>query len=132
VYLITLGEGKSYWEKYGHNALLFRDPTTGLDAAFNWGTFRFADPGLMLRILVNNAQYWVEAVPGEWFIEAYKQFDRDIVLQRLNLTPQQAARALAFAQWNALEQNKYYRYDYFRDNCSTRIRDVIDPPSAGS
>ena len=126
VYLLTFGEGELYWEKYGHNALWFRDTTRMIDAAYNWGTFNFTEPGFLRRLLVGNMQYWVEAYPGRDLITAYERLDRTVVVQRLNLTPAQAQKAYDFAVWNARDENKYYRYDYFRDNCSTRVRDVID------
>src|SRR5207237_1862085 len=34
-------------------------------------------------------------------------------------------------QWNAQPQNKFYRYDYYRDNCSTRLRDALDHALSG-
>jgi len=132
VFLVTLGEGEYYWEKFGHNALWFYDPTRGVDVAYNWGTFDFADPDFLKRVLTADTRYWVEAVPGPVFIDFYQRSDRSITVQRLNFTQEQADSAFAFAQWNALDANKYYQYDYFRDNCSTRVRDVIDRALGGS
>jgi hypothetical protein len=132
VYHVAIGEGQYYWEKFGHNALWFRDPARGLDLAYNWGTFDFAEPGFLGKVLLANQRYWVDAVPAPLLLDYYRQSDRSLVVQRLNLTPEQATRALRFAEWNALEANKYYRYDYFRDNCSTRVRDVIDLAVGGA
>ena len=126
VYHVAIGQGEQYWEKYGHNMLWFSDPAAGLDAAYNWGTFDFASPDFLQRQLVGDPQYWVQAEPGEAIIRAYAARNRTVTLQRLNFTPAQAQRALEFARRNAQPENRYYRYDYFRDNCSTRVRDVID------
>jgi hypothetical protein len=131
VFLVTMGEGQYYWEKFGHNALWFHDPAQGVDLAYNWGTFDFEEPGFLGRVLSGNMRYWVDAVPSRLLFDYYRYYDRSIVLQRLNLTPVQAAQALAYSRWNALEDNKYYSYDYFRDNCSTRVRDVIDRALGG-
>lgn len=132
VFLLTFGEGELYFEKYGHNALWFRDPTRGIDEAYNWGEFDFESPGFLRRLLLGDMQYWTSAYRGMDLIEAYRQRDRTIILQRLNLTPQQADSALAYARWNARDENKFYRYDYFRDNCSTRVRDLIDRAVGGA
>ena len=132
VFLVTLGEGKYYWEKFGHNALWFYDPTRGIDIAYNWGTFDFGDPEFLKRVLTADTRYWVEGVPGPVFIDFYQRSDRSITVQRLNFTAGQADSAFAFAQWNAQDANKYYQYDYFRDNCSTRVRDVIDRALGGA
>lgn len=126
MYLITVGQGEEVWEKFGHNALWFFDDATGIDEAYNWGVFDFNQPHFLQRFLTGDTKYWVEKYPSLPLIDYYKNADRTIVIQRLNLTPEQARRALNFARWNALDENKYYRYDYFRDNCSTRVRDVVD------
>jgi len=132
VFLVTIGEGAAYWEKFGHNALWFRDSTRGIDIAYNWGTFAFDEPGYLGRVIVNDLRYWVEGIPGQYFIDAYRRYDRTIVVQRLNLTQPQARKAYEYAVLNARDENKYYRYDYFLDNCSTRVRDLIDLALGGA
>lgn len=132
VFLVTLGEGKYYWEKFGHNALWFYDPARGVDLAYNWGTFDFAEPGFLGRVLAGDMRYWVDTVTSRVFFDYYRYYDRSITVQRLNFTPEQAARALEFSRWNSSAENKYYQYDYFRDNCSTRVRDVIDLALGGA
>jgi hypothetical protein len=131
VWLMTIGQGGFVWEKFGHNALWFVDTLAGVNVAYNWGIFDFEQPGFIRRFLTGDTRYWVEGYPGETLIDYYQRSDRDIMLQRLNLTPAQAATALEFSRWNAREENKYYRYDYYRDNCSTRVRDVIDRALGG-
>lgn len=132
VFLITIGEGAQYYEKFGHNALWFSDPARSVDIAYNWGTFDFNEPGFLRRLLIGDTRYWVDGVPAQLLLDFYRQYDRTVVVQRLNLTADQAQRAYQYAQWNAREENKYYQYDYFRDNCSTRVRDVIDLAVGGA
>ena len=132
MFLVTMGEGRYYFEKFGHNALWFFDPAQGIDLAYNWGTFDFAEPGFLGRVLSGNMRYWVDTVPSALLFDYYRYYDRSIIVQRLNLSPEQAAEALAYSRWNALEENKYYAYDYFRDNCSTRVRDVINRALGGA
>lgn len=121
-----------YFEKYGHNMLWFYDPAAGIDHAFNWGSFNFGEPGFLRRQMIGDPQYRVDVYPGQATMDAYRERDRTIVLQRLNLTAAQKRKALEHALWNAREENRYYRYDYYRDNCSTRVRDVIDLALGGS
>jgi hypothetical protein len=132
VYLVTFGEGELYFEKFGHNALWFRHGGRGIDEAYNWGEFDFAAPGFLRRLLIGDSRYWVSAYRGGDLIEAFRRLDRTVILQRLNLTAEQADSALAYARWNARNENKFYRYDYFRDNCSTRVRDLIDRATGGA
>lgn len=132
VILLTIGQGGYVWEKFGHNALWFRDSARGIDVAYNWGIFDFNQPRFLQRFLTGDTRYWVEGYPGQALVDFYRESDRTITAQRLAFTPEQAERALRYAQWNAREENKYYRYDYFRDNCSTRVRDVIDYALGGA
>lgn len=132
VYLVTIGQGAAYWEKYGHNMLWFRDEAGGVDEAYNWGMFDFAAPDFLQRQLVGDPQYSVQAFPGQLLLDHYRKSDRGITLQELNLTPAQAQRALERSRWNARDENKFYRYDYYGDNCSTRVRDMIDYALGGA
>lgn len=132
VYLMTIGQGANVWEKFGHNALWFVDSAAGIDVAYNWGVFDFNQPRFLQRFLTGDTRYWVEEYPGSQLLDWYRRQNRTITLQRLNFTPDQARRAYQYSQWNAREANKYYRYDYFRDNCSTRLRDVVDLATGGA
>lgn len=134
VYLITVGEGAAIWEKFGHNSLWFRDSVARVDEAYNWGTFDFKAPDFVWRFVTGDTKYWVDMYPsGRRVIEFFAvEQHRSVDVQRLNLTDAQAKKALAYARNNALEANKYYRYDYFLDNCSTRVRDLIDLATDGA
>ena len=124
--VITIGQGSEVFERFGHNAIRVLDPATGLDVSYNWGMFSFDEPDFIPRFLSGDTRYWVEAIPTAWMLEAYAKADRRTEEQVLALTPAQAARVAALAAESALPANKYYRYDYFLDNCSTRVRDLLD------
>ena len=132
VFLVTIGQGAAYWEKYGHNMLWFHDQGAGIDEAYNWGMFDFASPDFLERQLVGDPQYSVQAFPGQLLLDFYRKADRGITIQELNLTVAQAQKALERSRWNAQPANKFYRYDYYRDNCSTRVRDMIDYALGGA
>jgi hypothetical protein len=65
-------------------------------------------------------------------IAQYQALGRPLTLQRLNLTPAQKLSLRDFLHWNEQEENRFYRYDYFRDNCSTRLRDALDHALGGA
>ena len=132
VTVITFGPGEQVWERFGHNALWIHDGARGTDIAWNWGLFDFAQPDFLQRFLSGDTKYWMAGEDAYRMIAAYHEVGRTITLQRLGLTQQQAAALRDFVQWNSLDQNKYYRYDYFRDNCSTRLRDAIDRVLGGA
>lgn len=132
VTVVTFGPGEEVWERFGHNALWIHDARAGTDIAWNWGLFDFAQPDFLQRFLSGDTKYWMAGEDAYRMIAAYHEIGRNITLQRLDLTHAQAAALRDFVQWNSLDENKYYRYDYFRDNCSTRLRDAIDRVLGGA
>jgi hypothetical protein len=132
VTLITFGLGQQVFERFGHNAIWVHDTALGTDVAYDWGNFDFAQPAFLRRFLTGDTRYAMEAREATSMIEAYRLIGRPITLQRLNLTATQARSLRDFLRWNALEENKYYRYDYYLDNCSTRLRDALDEALGGA
>lgn len=132
VYLVTMGQGDEIWERFGHNFLTVPDPATGRHIAYNWGVFDFAAPDFLSRFLLGDTRYWMQGDDLAAVLQYYQRFNRPITLQRLNLTPAQVDSLRRFLAWNALPENRYYRYDYFRDNCSTRLRDALDRALGGA
>ncbi|GLC26323.1 DUF4105 domain-containing protein [Roseisolibacter agri] len=133
VYLMTIGQGDVVWERFGHNALWIQDPARGTDVAYNWGMFDFAQPNFLGRFLTGDTKYWMEGFDARAMVDHYaRNENRTVVAQELNLTAEQKARLRAYVEWNAREANKFYRYDYYRDNCSTRVRDAIDLAVGGA
>ena len=132
VYVVTVGQGDQVWERFGHNALWIRDTVRGTNDAYNWGIFDASEAGFILRFVRGRMQYWTERVDVVRLLDFYRTFDRSITIQRLALTPSQRVALRDFAEWNAREENKYYWYDYYRDNCSTRLRDAVDRALGGA
>jgi len=129
--LLTMEHGSQVWELFGHNAILIHDARTGTDMAYNWGVFSFRQPHFILRFLKGEMLYAMDGYSLEQTIEQYRYLNRTLSAQELNLTPAQKRFIKAFIEWNQLPQNINYRYDYFRDNCSTRVRDIIDRALGG-
>jgi len=132
VYLLTMGSGDQVWEKFGHNAIWIHDAVSKTDIAYHWGLFDFADKDFMPNFLRGNMRYSMGAFDVNETIEAYRQANRTVWVQELNLTPVQRRRLSDFVAWNILPENRYYSYDYFRDNCSTRIRDALNSAVGGA
>lgn len=126
VSLITVGAGPVVYEMFGHNAIRIQDPARGLDVSYNWGMFDVAQEGFFWRFLLGDWQYWMAGLSSEGMIAHYVASDRGVVEQELDLTPDQRLALLGMAEFNARPENAWYRYQYFLDNCSTRVRDVLD------
>jgi hypothetical protein len=132
VSLLTLGPGELLFDRFGHAAIRVRRTAGGLDSAWNWGMYDFDSPGFITRFLTGDTQYWMAGYPTSQFVNYYRDNGRAIWEQELALTGVQADSMLAMLRWNARPENKFYRYDYYLDNCSTRVRDAIDQILGGA
>jgi len=126
VSVLTFGPGEEVFERFGHNAIRVQRPGTGLDVAFNWGMFTFDQPHFIQRFLTGDTKYWMQGFSGAAFIAEYQAQHREVWEQELALSASEKDSLVKFLDWNQREENRYYRYDYYRDNCSTRVRDAID------
>lgn len=126
VWLVTAAPGDAVWERYGHNAIRVLDTRTGRDVSYNWGIFDFQQVDFIPRFLQGRMLYSMAPLRTDAMIESYRRANREVVLQELNLTPSQKLVLRDFAETNALPGNREYIYQYFRDNCSTRVRDLLD------
>lgn len=132
VYLLTMGPGDEVWEKFGHNAIWIHDESAHTDSAYHWGLFDFADKDFVPRFIQGRMRYAMGAFGLGETLEMYRRTNRTVWMQRLNMTSAQKQKLSDFVKWNVRPENRYYRYDYFRDNCSTRVRDAIDMALGGS
>ena len=130
-WLVTYGPGEIYWQRFGHNAIWIRDPQLGLDHVFNFGFFDFAQENFMLRFLRGRMLYFSAAQPAREEFSAYIDEDRSIRAQRLALSPEQQQQLTGFLLHEVRPENRNYRYDYYRNNCSTRVRDALDQALGG-
>ena len=131
VYLMTMGPGKRVWERFGHNAIWIHDPVRGTDQAYNYGLFDFHQQNFLLRFIQGRMWYWMQGFPAESYIEQYRRANRSVWVQELEMAPQARRELQEFLEWNERPENRFYHYDYYRDNCSTRIRDALDRALGG-
>ncbi len=129
VSLITCYPGPEIYELYGHTAL--RVHGEGIDSVWNFGVFDFRQPNFVYRFVKGETDYMVAGYPFEWFLPEYEERGSKVVEQVLNLTPNEANAIHKALQKNALPENRVYRYNYIRDNCATRPRDIIEQATGG-
>ena len=129
--LITYGPGEIYWERFGHDAIELRDTASGEQVNFNYGVFNFDEKNFFLNFARGYMHYLIDAEVTTDEEDFYKQAGRSITKQRLALTPQQTAALRDFLFWNLRPENAGYNYDYYVDNCTTRVRDALDSALGG-
>ncbi|MEO8295506.1 MAG: DUF4105 domain-containing protein [Gemmatimonadota bacterium] len=132
VYLMTFGPGEDIWERFGHNGIGVRDAAAGTDSVFDYGRFSFTEKGFLLHFMQGRMFYWMGGADAREYAAFYRRMHRSVWIQELNLTPKQRLEVRDFLRWNEQPENIRYRYDYYRDNCSTRVRDVIDRVLGGA
>ena len=126
IFVLTFGPGDHPFSKFGHNAVLVVDHLRGIDRVYNFGTFSANSPTLLLDFMQGKLMYWVSVSRQASTLTAYARDNRDIEAQRLNLTPSETKALVEALRVNALPENRFYQYDYYLDNCSTKVRDVLD------
>ena len=124
--LITCAPGEELYSVFGHNAVRVKDPAHGIDWVYNYGTFNFNEPGFYVKFVRGKLNYMLSVGYFRNFIYAYQRENRSVREQILNLSPLQKQQMFDFLQYNARPENKYYKYDFFFDNCATRVRDVLE------
>ena len=136
--LLTFGIGARIFEKFGHAAICLRyHQPEHPEICFNYGVTNFDTSGTAGLVMVWNflrrqQKFWVEPTTLAAMLAFYRGEDRDIWRQTLPITGA-AARAIEAQLWSDIrEENRYYYYDHFHDNCATRLRDLIDRATSGA
>jgi hypothetical protein len=126
IYLLTCDPGTEVYSIYGHSAVRVSIPSTGFDRVYNWGIFDFATPNFAWKFSKGRLDYMIGESSYERFLEEYIFEGRSVYSQKINLTRVQKESVISQITENMLPENRLYRYDFFYDNCATRIRDIIE------
>jgi hypothetical protein len=123
--ILTCAPGEELYSVFGHSAIRVTDSIANVDWVFNYGTFDFDTPNFYLKFANGNLDYLLSVSRYKSFLQAYIFEERSIVEQQLNLTQQEKQLLFDRLKNNAMPENRAYRYNFFFDNCATRIRDRI-------
>jgi len=126
VSLLTMGPGAHPFTKFGHSAIWVHNTVTLRDEVYNYGTFAFDSPTLVLDSVAGKLPYWLSVQSLGSTLSVYSSQGRSLVASELELTPSERVRLREALRENARPEHRYYRYDYYRDNCATRVRDIFD------
>jgi len=129
--LLTMGNGENVWELFGHSAIWIHDLATNRDTVFNWGVFDFRQPHFIQRYLKGTRLYSMGGDSMDRILLEYRYWNRTVLSQELDLTAEQKDAILDAIRTNARPENVQYLYDDFLNNCSTRIRDILDNALGG-
>ena len=127
----TMQPGEIFWERFGHNALIVADPVTGQATSYNFGFFDPGEPNFLQNFIAGRMQYRLVALPLEQDMATYRDEGRGVSVQWLALDDARAEQLAAALADNARPEHAQYFYNYFLDNCSTRVRDALDRALGG-
>lgn len=127
----TMQPGEIFFERFGHNAIVVDDPAWAEPLSYNFGFFDPGEPGFITGFIRGDMQYNLIALPLSQDLAYYRQMGRGVSIQWLDLSDAEAQSLAAALADNAKPENARYRYDYFTDNCSTRVRDALDTALSG-
>jgi len=125
VSVVTCGSGNELYSAFGHSAFRVFDPAIGLDKIYNYGTFDFNAPNFYLNFAKGKLIYLLSTADFNRFLRSYQYENRWVKTQVLNLTAEEVQLMYNFLENNAKPENRDYQYDFFYDNCSTKIEDVV-------
>lgn len=124
--IFTCAPGEELYSTFGHSAIRVHDPANNFDIVFNYGTFNFNTPNFYIKFVKGSLNYQLAIDRYSIFIRDYMEENRSVHEQVLNLSQTQKQKMYSYLVWNVQPENKYYKYDFFFDNCATRIRDVME------
>ena len=122
--IITVGQGKELNDTWGHSAIRVLDQSNNLDQVYNYGVYDFDTPNFYTKFARGKLLYDLGKYPFYLFLESYKRQNREVIQQVLRLTSIQKQHYFNFLENNAKPENRKYLYDFFFDNCATKLRDV--------
>jgi uncharacterized protein DUF4105 len=123
----SMGPGDDIFAHFGHSALCVTDRAAPRGRCYNWGTADFSTPvPLTYEFVRGRAKFWVSEIELAPMVRYYELEDRSVWRQVMPLTSSQAIELRRLLDAATDESAKYYRYHHFQDNCTTRIRDLVD------
>lgn len=126
IYLLTASPGTELYSVFGHSAIEIVDKTHDVDFVYNYGTFDFKTPHFYEKFVFGRLLYSLSIARTDDFIHEYLESGQAVFQQALNLTNAEKWKLIKSLEDNYMPSNRYYRYDFLYDDCSTRIRDIIE------
>lgn len=126
IYLLTCGPGTETYSIYGHSAIRIVIPEKNTDMVYNWGLFDFNTPNFAWKFAKGRLNYMLGVETLQRFLPVYFFEKRIVYSQKINLNPKEIKELVTLVNDNLKPENINYRYDFFYDDCSTRIRDLLE------
>ena len=124
--VLTCAPGDELYSKFGHSAFRVQDFDKQYDVVYNFGVFDQQQPFFYLNFAKGKMSYKLDKANYKYFYRLYEYENREVKKQTLNLTSQQRKKIISFLENNAKPENATYQYDFFYNNCATKIKSVLE------
>ena len=124
--ILTIGQGDPVYLWYGHIAIIVEDSLTNTEILYDYGVFDFKQDNFFRNFAMGRLIYGVIATPAKYRISQAEHELRNMSSATLNIPPEKRYEVAVFLQENVKPGNNTYLYHHYYDNCSTRIRDVVN------
>ncbi|MGD0756388.1 MAG: DUF4105 domain-containing protein [Bacteroidales bacterium] len=126
IFLLTCLPGRDALTIYGHSAIRILKTSDGLDSVYSWGVYDFNAPNFVWKFAKGRLKYRIDSESYSGFLKGYFLEQRSVISQKINLTNNEKELIIALINKNMKPENKFYLYNFFYDNCSSRVRDIIE------
>ena len=124
--LLTCSPGDELYSTFGHSAMRVIDSAANEDIVYNYGTFDFSEPGFYTKFVRGKLMYYLSTEDFTSFKQSFQAENRGMTEQVLNLTCNEKQKMFHLLLQNLMGENKFYKYDFLFDNCTTRLRDLLE------
>ena len=124
--ILTCSPGNELYSLFGHTGIRVVDKANNMDIVFNYGTFDFATQGFYFKFARGLLPYQLSCSEFRRFLSSYIYDGRSVYSQTLNLDSIQKQYLMDLLVENYEPANREYLYNFLYDNCSTRVRDIIE------
>ena len=121
--ILTCRSGDELYSTFGHTAIRLKTKTE--DQVFNYGLFDFNTPNFYVKFMRGQLPYHLGSTTYGRFLQEYTYEERSVFEQKLNMTKEQKQYFLELLAENLKPENRQYKYDFFFDNCTTRVYDLL-------
>lgn len=131
IVLVTMDPGETLTSRFGHAAICVTSKRPSPAVCYNYGAVQ-ARNNIAFDILIGRAVFLVRVEPYAKTMAYYAKAGRSVYAQDLPLDKNATLQLLSALRHDALPENREYLYSPFSDNCSTRLRDLIDNATSGA
>lgn len=124
--IITVGLADEVHSLYGHTALRIQDSKLNIDLVYNYGMFDFATENFVAKFTKGDLQYYATSYPYIDFEYSYREDNRSIYEQVLDLSLIEKQNLFNKLNTSLLPENTFYTYKFIDRNCTTKVVDIVN------